>query len=76
MSTQYDYDLQVWVKDGIVQRCGHTDSQPGIGGYCCNAKRFAGRKLDEVKDWWTWQAFENKEEFLKAMRAILDNPIV
>ena len=35
----FDYHLQVWVVDGIVQMCGHP--RPN----CCNAKRFAGQSI-------------------------------
>lgn len=30
----YDYDLQVWVRDGKVVTCGHPHS---MGSTCCNA---------------------------------------
>lgn len=40
----FDYDLQVWVADGVIQRCGHPDSMD-----CqCLAKIHAGKKLAEV----------------------------
>jgi len=39
----YDYNLQVWVKDGIIQKCGH---QQTVG--CCNAGVYAGRKIETM----------------------------
>ena len=42
----FDYDLQVWVKGGLVLNCGH----PAYSGSCnCNARRFVGMDLDELK---------------------------
>jgi hypothetical protein len=41
----YDYSLQVWVRAGVVQDCGHPDSmRPG----CCNGGRYAGLRVKEV----------------------------
>jgi hypothetical protein len=40
----FDYDLQVWVKDGIVQACGH----PQKTDYC-NACDYAGMKISSIK---------------------------
>ena len=42
----YDYDLQVWVKSGIIIECGHPKS---MGMKCCNQRRYAGKLLKEVK---------------------------
>lgn len=40
----FDYDFQVWVCDGVIQRCGHKESMD-----CrCNAKIHAGKLLSEV----------------------------
>ncbi len=43
----FDYALQVWVVDGVVQRCGHP---PAIArrGPCCPALRLAGRRIDQI----------------------------
>ncbi len=41
----FDYDLQVWVVNGIIQACGHPW---GGATDCCNAGRYAGRSLVEV----------------------------
>jgi hypothetical protein len=38
----YDYDLQVWVINGMIQRCGHKDQ------CACNGKRFEGVALEKV----------------------------
>lgn len=35
----YDYDKQVYVKNGIIQDCGHPRS---MGEDCCNAHTLAG----------------------------------
>jgi len=45
----YDYALQVWVKEGIIQRCGHPDSMRPGGRPCCNAFKLAGKSIHEVK---------------------------
>jgi hypothetical protein len=44
----YDYDLQVWVIDGIVQDCGHPATMRQRGP-CCNANRLAGLTVAEAK---------------------------
>lgn len=41
----FDYDLQVWVLDYIIQRCGHPVSMAG----CCNASRYAGQDIRTLK---------------------------
>lgn len=38
----FDYALQVWVLDGVIQPCGHP------GKPCCNAGRYYGLKLKDV----------------------------
>jgi hypothetical protein len=43
----YDYTLQVWVVDGIVQRCGHPPAMARRGP-CCMAFVLAGRRIDEI----------------------------
>ena len=42
----FDYALQVWVVDGVVQRCGHPPAM-ARGGPCCPAFRLAGRRIDD-----------------------------
>lgn len=41
----FDYRLQVWVKDGVVQPCAHPDSmrQP-----CCRAATYHGYKVATI----------------------------
>jgi hypothetical protein len=43
----FDYALQVWVVDGIVQRCGHPPAMARRGP-CCAAFVLAGRRIDEI----------------------------
>ena len=43
---KFDYDLQVWAIDGIIQDCGHPQSmRPG----CCNSDKFKGMTIEEAK---------------------------
>jgi len=43
----FDYALQVWVVDGLVQRCGHpvamSESRP-----CCAAFTLSGELVDRI----------------------------
>jgi len=43
----FDYALQVWVTDGIVQRCGHPAamSRPAP---CCAAFALAGQRINRI----------------------------
>ena len=41
----FDYELQVWVANGIIQRCGHPETMRLQGRFCCNAYRLAGRSI-------------------------------
>ena len=42
----YDYDLQVWVRDGVILNCGHPKNmRPG----CCNADKLKGQRLIDQK---------------------------
>ena len=42
---EFDYGLQVWVIDGIIQNCGHPDDmRPG----CCNGDKFKGMTIEEA----------------------------
>ena len=41
----YDYSLQVWVKNGVVQECNHPAR---MGARCCNQRVLAGRRLAEL----------------------------
>ncbi len=44
----FDYDLQVWVIEGIVQPCGHSKAMR-VNGLCCHVARVAGLTLAEAK---------------------------
>jgi hypothetical protein len=44
----YDYGLQAWVTDGIIETCGHPETMRR-NGPCCNANRFQGLPLAEAK---------------------------
>ena len=46
----FDYDLQVWVVDGIVHPCGHLDMVRSPERPCCSAYRLAGKRIVEVPD--------------------------
>jgi hypothetical protein len=43
----FDYALQVWVVEGVVQRCGHPPAMARRGP-CCPAFRLAGRRIDGI----------------------------
>jgi hypothetical protein len=43
----FDYALQVWVLDGVIQRCGHLAAMARRGP-CCAEFTLAGRRIDEV----------------------------
>ena len=42
----FDYALQVWVVDGIIQDCGHPAEMQVQE--CCNAHKLAGKRILEV----------------------------
>ncbi len=44
----FDYDLQIWVVGGIVQKCGHPESMRVGGKSCCNAFRLAGQRIVDL----------------------------
>jgi hypothetical protein len=44
----FDYELQVWVAHGIIQRCGHPDTMRLSEKSCCNAYRLAGQNILDV----------------------------
>lgn len=35
----YDYGLQAWILDYVIQECGHPES---MGPDCCNQRKYAG----------------------------------
>jgi hypothetical protein len=43
----FDYALQVWVVDGIVQRCGHPAAMSRHAP-CCAAFALAGQRIDRI----------------------------
>ena len=44
----FDYRIQAWVVDGIIECCGHPASMRPAGVPCCNAYRYAGQQIAEV----------------------------
>jgi len=42
----FDYNLQLWVFQGVVRDCGHPRKH--LDGFCCNARRYAGRRLATI----------------------------
>lgn len=42
----YDYSLQVWVVDGVIQDCGHPEEMKAKG--CRNAYKLAGEKILDI----------------------------
>jgi hypothetical protein len=46
----YDYDVQVWVKDGVIVKCGHAKpARRQLLSRGCNACQYAGLPLAEIK---------------------------
>lgn len=45
----FDYALQVWVKDGIIQPCGHPSRMRLAEPTCCNQNKYALFKIEEVR---------------------------
>ncbi len=43
----FDYRLQVWVINGIIQNCGHPES---MRPNCCNGDRFKGLRIEDCED--------------------------
>ena len=43
-SVSYDYDLQVWTRDGIIEQCGHAQ-----GANRCAACVCAGLTVEQAK---------------------------
>jgi hypothetical protein len=44
----FDYRIQAWVVDGVIQHCGHPASMRHGGVPCCDASRFAGQRIADV----------------------------
>lgn len=49
MATSFDYALQVWLRDGIIQRCGHPSTMRQHRS-CCNANLLYGRTIEQASD--------------------------
>lgn len=45
----FDYALQVWVRDGVIESCGHPERMRSSGAPCCDAYRLAGQRITEVE---------------------------
>jgi len=45
----YDYALKVYVRDGIVQMCGHPARLRRGGCVCCNALRYVGWTIESAR---------------------------
>ena len=45
VKTGFDYDLQVWVQDYIVQRCGHPKDMNCV----CLGRKYEGRDIRTLK---------------------------
>jgi hypothetical protein len=44
----FDYQIQVWVVDGVVRGCAHPASMRQGGMPCCKAYRYAGQPIASV----------------------------
>ena len=44
----FDYELQVWVANGITQRCGHRKTMRSVCPPSCNAYRLAGQSILDI----------------------------
>ena len=44
----FHYDLQVWIKDGIIQDCGHPQCRDKTKTVECNAHKYQGKSLKEI----------------------------
>jgi hypothetical protein len=43
----FDYALQVWVVEGVVQGCGHPPTM-SRSAPCCAAFELAGQRIDRI----------------------------
>ena len=44
----YDYNIQVWVENGVVLPCAHPARMRERGEECCPQARYQGRRLRSV----------------------------
>ncbi len=47
----FDYEMQVWIVDGIIQPCGHPDSMK-VRHACCNAWLYRNMAIGTARDMW------------------------
>lgn len=45
----FDYQLQVWIVEGIIQPCAHPESMRTNKETCCNQHALAGRHISTVE---------------------------
>ena len=46
--TWFHYDLQVWVKDGLIQDCGHPNCLDKTNDQECNSHKYQGKSFMEI----------------------------
>lgn len=46
--TYYNYDLQVWVKGGVVMSCAHPSDQPSHENHSCTQHEYSGLDIEEA----------------------------
>ena len=52
--TFFHYDLQVWIKDGLIQDCGHPNCLDKTKDQECNQHKYQGKSLEEITSaFWT-----------------------
>jgi len=44
---EYNYDLQVWVINGIIAECGHPVEMKCTSW--CNKKKYTGKTIEQAK---------------------------
>jgi hypothetical protein len=44
----FDYQIQVWVVDGLIRGCAHPATMRSAGVPCCNAYLYAGQPIASV----------------------------
>ena len=45
----YDNDMQVWVRDGVIEPCAHPASMRTHGRICCNGHLYAGYRIRDIE---------------------------
>jgi len=46
----YDYILQVWVRDGVIQDCAHPPSMREGNEPCCTANALRGQSIRVARE--------------------------